>query len=88
MLPMIKDSPSISKVSLDTQGSWMDSTAARAAAVFYIISSLVMALKSGAEKRSNKDGQYVVTMFMHFINLCVSFKVAQYVYSFGNLSEK
>lgn len=87
MLPMIKESPSISKASSNVQGHWMDSTAVRAAAIFYIIISFVMAVMSSSEKRDNRDGTYAITMFAHFVNLCVSFKVAQYVYSFGNFSE-
>lgn len=75
MIPMIKDSPSISKVSLHTQGDWMESGVIRAAAIFYICVSVILCLASPAIARSKNINHRIFVMGALFVNFCVASQV-------------
>ena len=84
-IPVIKQGPSISKVLPEAQGNWMDSTAMRTAAIFYVIVSVLWMFRSTmiTPHKNHKNFQILV-MGALFINMCFSFKLAQHVYSFGS----
>lgn len=83
-IPVIKQSPSVDKFSLNTQGNSMAPGKMKAAAIFYVFLSLILFM-GGPGMTSGKGNLFrFVVMAALCANFAISINVLHYVNSAGN----